>query len=224
MTMYGAPFSSVPTSITRATCSLLIFTAARASRAKRADGLAVGERRRQEELERDLARRAGCGARRRRRPCRPTPRTRSTRYLPARTSPSRTPASPKSSIGPVSPLPGRPSLARQARLGLLSPRASRQAQRNSQRYAAGAAARTSNPDFRPPRTTSPQGRRARRCSRTPSPRARRSQRSCARERRCRSGTRRVRGPDGRAPAVALEPDALDVSFEVRVVLEHGARV
>ncbi len=32
MTMYGEPFSSVPTSDTRATCSLLIFTAARASR------------------------------------------------------------------------------------------------------------------------------------------------------------------------------------------------
>ena len=36
MTMYGAPDSSVPTSSTRAACSLLSFTAARASRRKRA--------------------------------------------------------------------------------------------------------------------------------------------------------------------------------------------
>ena len=35
ITMYGAPFASVPTSSTRATCSLRSFTAARASRAKR---------------------------------------------------------------------------------------------------------------------------------------------------------------------------------------------
>ncbi len=35
MTMKGAPDSSVPTSKTRATCSLWIFTAARASRRKR---------------------------------------------------------------------------------------------------------------------------------------------------------------------------------------------
>ena len=42
ITMYGEPLSSVPTSDTRATCSLLILTAARASRAKRstASGLA----------------------------------------------------------------------------------------------------------------------------------------------------------------------------------------
>ncbi len=35
MTMYGAPFSSAPTSRTRATCSLVSATAARASRRKR---------------------------------------------------------------------------------------------------------------------------------------------------------------------------------------------
>ena len=35
MTMYGVPPSSWPMSITRATCSLWIFTAARASRQKR---------------------------------------------------------------------------------------------------------------------------------------------------------------------------------------------
>ncbi len=35
MTMYGEPVSSVPTSMTRATCSLWIETAARASRRKR---------------------------------------------------------------------------------------------------------------------------------------------------------------------------------------------
>ena len=39
--MYGAPVSSVPTSMTRATCSLLIFTAARASRAKRSTASAL---------------------------------------------------------------------------------------------------------------------------------------------------------------------------------------
>ena len=44
MTMYGAPDSSVPTSSTFAACSLRSFTAARASRRNRCDGLFVAER------------------------------------------------------------------------------------------------------------------------------------------------------------------------------------
>ena len=53
MTMYGAPVSSVPTSRTRATCSLVIFTAARASRAKRATTSGLLERLREQELDGD---------------------------------------------------------------------------------------------------------------------------------------------------------------------------
>ena len=46
MTMYGTPVSSVPTSVTRATCSLLILAAARASREEARDDLRVLRRRR----------------------------------------------------------------------------------------------------------------------------------------------------------------------------------
>ena len=53
MTMYGAPSSSAPTSMMRATCSLLSRTVLRASRSEAAECLGAPDRLGEEELERD---------------------------------------------------------------------------------------------------------------------------------------------------------------------------
>ena len=53
MTMYGAPLASSPTSMTRATCSLWIFTAALRLADEARDGLGVAQGLGKQELERD---------------------------------------------------------------------------------------------------------------------------------------------------------------------------
>ena len=90
--MYGAPVSSRPTSVTRATCSLLIFTAARASRSKRATASAL----RSASGSRNLIATASSSTRwcaATTTPMPPCPSTRSMRYFPARSCPSVTPIS-----------------------------------------------------------------------------------------------------------------------------------
>src|SRR5580658_822665 len=88
ITMYGAP-SWVPTSRTRATCSLWIFTAARASRKKRWTISTLTAIDGSKNLSATRCSRCRCVAAITM-PIPPSPRTRSTRYFPATTSPVRT--------------------------------------------------------------------------------------------------------------------------------------
>ncbi|MEJ7727994.1 MAG: hypothetical protein WKG00_02145 [Polyangiaceae bacterium] len=86
MTMYGTPFSSAPTSSTRATCSLWIFTAVRASREKRATTSGFLASSACTNFSATLWSRCTWVAATTT-PMPPSPRTRSTRYLPARMEP-----------------------------------------------------------------------------------------------------------------------------------------
>src|SRR5438552_2132024 len=84
--MYGTPFSIVPTSWTRATCSLLMRAAACASRTNRAttdgDSASVGRRNLSATRSFKCVWRAATTM-----PIPPTPSTLSTQYFPARISP-----------------------------------------------------------------------------------------------------------------------------------------